>query len=260
METPNLALPDSAPTGQAVIVAGAGSGIGRATAHALGVLGCRVACLDVNLAGAEETATTVNQTQKATAFAAPLDVTDAESVRTVVGAAIERLGGADALVNCVGITGQTNLLSHEVPIEDFDRVVAVNLRGALLLSRSVLPAMVQRGYGRVLHVASIAGKEGNAGMVSYSATKAGLIGLVKSQGKEYATTGVTVNALAPAVIHTPLVDAMPPDQVRYMTERIPMGRLGELGEVAAMIVFAISPATAFITGFTWDMSGGRATY
>ena len=109
-------------------------------------------------------------------------------------------------------------------------------------------------------MASIAGKEGNAGMVSYSASKAGLIGMVKSQGKEYAQTGVTVNALAPAVIRTPMVDALPPEQVRYMTEKIPMARLGDLGEIAALICFAISPAAAFVTGFTWDMSGGRATY
>lgn len=239
-----------------MIVAGAGSGIGRATTYALAALGCRIGCLDVNLAAAQETADAAGDQ----AFAIELDVTDAVSVTEAVAAAEQRLDGPQALVNCVGITGRTNLLSHEVPIDDFDRVVAVNLRGALLLSRAVLPGMVARGYGRILHVASIAGKEGNAGMVSYSASKAGLIGMVKAQGKEYAGTGVTVNAVAPAVIHTPMVDAMPPEQVRYMTDRIPMGRLGELDEIAALIGFAISPATSFITGFTWDMTGGRATY
>ena len=257
MTSPIPTPPASSPAGQSVIIAGAGSGIGRATAYALGALGCRVGCLDVNLAAAQETAETIGEPA---AFALALDVTDATSVTDAVAAAVARLDGVQGLVNCVGITGRTNLLSHEVPVDDFDRVVAVNLRGALLLSRAVLPGMVERGYGRILHVASIAGKEGNAGMVSYSASKAGLIGMVKAQGKEYAGTGVTVNAVAPAVIHTPMVDAMPPEQVRYMTDRIPMGRLGELSEIAALIAFAISPATAFVTGFTWDMTGGRATY
>jgi 3-oxoacyl-[acyl-carrier protein] reductase len=120
--------------------------------------------------------------------------------------------------------------------------------------------MVERGYGRILHVASIAGKEGNAGMVSYSASKAGLIGMVKSQGKEYAESGVIVNALAPAVIHTDMVEAMPADQVRYMTEKIPMRRLGKLEECAELVAWIVSPACSFTTGFTFDLSGGRAVY
>lgn len=256
-----LAVPAATPAGHGVVVAGAGSGIGRAVADALSGLGCRVACLDLNTAAAQEVATRLaGRTGADDVFALPLDVTRADSVTEAIDAAGRRLGGVHALVNCVGITGRTNLKSHEVPIDDFDRVVAVNLRGALLLSQAVLPGMVERGYGRILHVASIAGKEGNAGMVSYSATKAGLIGMVKAQGKEYALTGVTVNALAPAVVHTPMLDALPAEQVRYMTEKIPMARLGQLGEIAALISFAISPAAAFVTGFTWDMSGGRATY
>jgi 3-oxoacyl-[acyl-carrier protein] reductase len=164
------------------------------------------------------------------------------------------------LVNCAGITGETNRLSEDVDVEDFDLVYRVNLRGAFLLSRAVLPRMVAHGYGRVLHVASIAGKEGNAGMVAYSATKAGLIGMVKAQGKEYAETGVTVNALAPAVIRTAMVDAMPPAQVTYMTDRIPMKRTGTLAEAAELICWIVSPACSFTTGFTFDMSGGRAVY
>jgi len=139
-------------------------------------------------------------------------------------------------------------------------VHAINLRGAFLLSRAVIPAMASRGYGRVLHVASIAGKEGNAGMVAYSASKAGLIGMVKAQGKEYAKTGVTVNALAPAVIRTAMVDAMPDEQVRYMTDKIPMGRTGSLTEAAEMIAWIVSPACSFSTGAVFDLSGGRAVY
>ena len=120
--------------------------------------------------------------------------------------------------------------------------------------------MLAKGYGRILHVASIAGKEGNAGMTAYSATKSGLIGLVKSMAKDYPETGVTINALAPAVIRTPMVDQLPEETVKYMTDKIPMRRCGELAEVAAMIAWIVSPACSFTTGFTFDLSGGRATY
>jgi 3-oxoacyl-[acyl-carrier protein] reductase len=120
--------------------------------------------------------------------------------------------------------------------------------------------MLKQNYGRILHIASIAGKEGNPGMVAYSASKAAVIGMAKSQGKELAETGVTVNALAPAVISTPLVGAMPPAQVKYMTDKIPMKRCGTLEEAAAMAVFIVSPECSFTTGFVFDLSGGRATY
>ena len=144
--------------------------------------------------------------------------------------------------------------------DDFRRVLEINLIGAFVLSQAVLGALREAGYGRILHIASIAGKEGNAGMVSYSASKAGLIGMVKSMGKEYAQEGITVNALAPAVIWTPMVEAMPQSQVDYMTQRIPMGRLGRLEEVAEMAAWIVSPAASFTTGFTFDLTGGRATY
>ena len=163
------------------------------------------------------------------------------------------------LVNCAGITGQTGIPAHEVDPDDFDRVYQINLRAAFLLTRTVVPFMLARRYGRILHVASIAGKEGNAGMLAYSATKAGLIGLVKSAAKDYAETGITINALAPAVIRTDMVAAMPEHQVRYMTDRIPMKRTGTLQEAASMIAFIVSSECAFTTGFTFDLSGGRAT-
>jgi 2-dehydro-3-deoxy-L-rhamnonate dehydrogenase (NAD+) len=123
-----------------------------------------------------------------------------------------------------------------------------------------LPLMLQRNYGRVLHVASIAGKEGNAGMVAYSASKAAVIGLTKSQGKEYAETGITVNAIAPAVIITEMHDTMPESQITYMTSKIPMKRCGTRQEFADMATFIVSPECSFTTGFTFDLSGGRATY
>jgi 3-oxoacyl-[acyl-carrier protein] reductase len=136
----------------------------------------------------------------------------------------------------------------------------VNFFGSYFTSKAALPRMIARGYGRVLHIASIAGKEGNAGMLAYSASKAAVIGMTKVQGKEVAGTGVTVNALAPAVIQTPMVEAMPPEQVKYMTTKIPMSRCGSLDELVAMVEFIVSPACSFTTGFTFDLTGGRATY
>jgi 2-dehydro-3-deoxy-L-rhamnonate dehydrogenase (NAD+) len=173
---------------------------------------------------------------------------------------VAALGSLEALVNCAGITGKTNVKGHEVDLADFDAVYRINLRGALVVAQAVLPRMLAQNYGRILQVASIAGKEGNAGMAAYSASKAGLIGLVKSMAKDYAETGVTINALAPAVIQTPLVDALPQATIDYMTAKIPMRRCGTLEEVAAMIAWIVSPACSFTTGFTFDLSGGRATY
>lgn len=245
--------------GQGVAVVGAADGVGRAAATLLAARGARIAVLDRNLEGAQTTLAGFDPGAPE-GFAVQVDVTDAPGVATAVAQAEERLGGASVLVNCAGITGVTNRRSEDVDLDDWDLVHAVNLRGAFLLSKAVLPGMAARGYGRVLHVASIAGKEGNAGMVAYSASKAGLIGMVKAQGKEYATTGVTVNALAPAVIRTAMVDAMPDEQVAYMTERIPMGRTGTLTEVAEMIAWIVSPACSFCTGAVFDLSGGRAVY
>ena len=130
----------------------------------------------------------------------------------------------------------------------------------MAVSKAVLPRMLKHGYGRILHIASIAGKEGNAGMAAYSATKAGVIGLVKSLGKDYAESGITINALAPAVIRTPMVDALPDATVKYMTDKIPMKRCGTLEEIAHLAAFIVSPGASFTTGFTFDMTGGRATF
>jgi NAD(P)-dependent dehydrogenase (short-subunit alcohol dehydrogenase family) len=236
-------------------VVGAASGIGRAAAAFLADIGCAVAGLDPATGGLKSLAA-----EKPPIRVYRMDALDSGSILEAVAAVTRDLGPIDALVNCAGITGTTNIPAHEVPLADFDRVVALNLRAALVLSQAVLPGMLQRRYGRLLHVASIAGKEGNQGMASYSATKAGLIGLVKSMGKDYAESGVTVNALAPAVIRTPLVEALPQATVDYMTQRIPMHRCGELMEAAACIAWIISPACGFTTGFTFDLSGGRATY
>ena len=245
--------------GRTVVVVGAASGIGRHCAVHLGSRGATVPCLDLDLDGAEETAARIRD-GGSDAWAAAVDVTEAPSVAGAMAATADRAGPIDGLLNTAGITGATNRSTHEVDPEDFDRVYRVNLRGSLLLTQAVLVPMVERGYGRILHIASIAGKEGNAGMAAYSATKAGLIGLVKTMGKEYATTGVTINAMAPAVIQTPMVDALPQAQVDYMTEKIPMRRTGALQEVADLAAFALSPMCSFTTGFTFDLTGGRAVY
>ncbi len=242
-----------------VIVVGAGRGIGRAAALELVAQGCAVGCFDSDGASAEKVAAEL-KAKGGKAIAAQLDVTEAATIRPAVDAAVKSFGKVDALVNCAGITGKTNIPAHQVDLTDFDLVYRVNLRGALLLSQAILPHMLERRYGRLLHVASIAGKEGNAGMTAYSATKAGLIGMVKSMAKDYVEQGITINALAPAVIRTPLVDALPQATVDYMTAKIPMRRCGELEEAAQMIAWTVSPACSFTTGFTFDLSGGRATY
>jgi 3-oxoacyl-[acyl-carrier protein] reductase len=242
-----------------MIVAGAGSGIGAAAAQELASRGARVACLDINAGGADATRARIAD-DGGEAMGLPCDITDPGAVADAVARVTGDWSSVQGLVNCVGITGKTGVPAHDIPLEDFDRVLSINLRGAFIISQHVLPVMLEAGYGRILHVASIAGKEGNAGMVSYSASKAGLIGMVKSMGKECAGAGVTVNALAPAVIETPLLDGMPQEQIDYMTQKIPMGRLGTLDEVADIIAWAVSPAASFTTAFTFDLSGGRATY
>jgi NAD(P)-dependent dehydrogenase (short-subunit alcohol dehydrogenase family) len=241
------------------IVVGAGSGIGRAAAEFLAGEGVAVGCLDRDGAAAAETARRI-EGLGAKSIAVTGDVTDERTIAPAIDRIVAALGSLEALVNCAGITGKTNVKGHEVDLADFDVVYRINLRGALVVAQAVLPRMLAQNYGRILHVASIAGKEGNAGMAAYSASKAGLIGLVKSMAKDYAETGVTINALAPAVVQTPLVDALPQATIDYMTAKIPMRRCGTLEEVAAMIAWIVSPACSFTTGFTFDLSGGRATY
>jgi NAD(P)-dependent dehydrogenase (short-subunit alcohol dehydrogenase family) len=243
----------------AVTVVGAGSGIGRQTARFIAAQGVSVACIDRNLEGAKETAQAI-ESDSGKAIAAAADVADDASIPRALDEAERAFGRIHGLVNCAGITGKTNVKGHEVDLADFDAVYRINLRGAMVLSKAVLPRMLKHNYGRVLHVASIAGKDGNAGMAAYSATKAGLIGLVKSLGKDYAETGITINALAPAVIRTPMVDALPEATIKYMTDKIPMKRCGELEEAAQLIAWIVSPACSFTTGFTFDLTGGRATY
>ncbi len=242
-----------------VAVVGAGSGIGRAASLHLAAAGVTVICMDQDEERPAETAALIAKAG-GKADVVRCDVTDDANVLAAAKAVDKNHGQLHGLVNCAGITGKTNIKPHEVDLEDFDRVYKINLRGAMILTKAFAPGMLKHNYGRILHIASIAGKDGNAGMAAYSATKAGLIGLVKSMGKDYAETGITINALAPAVIQTPMVDALPQATIDYMVAKIPMKRLGSLDEVSAMIAWIVSPASSFTTAFTFDLSGGRAVY
>jgi 3-oxoacyl-[acyl-carrier protein] reductase len=242
-----------------VAIVGAASGIGKAAALFMARQGVSVHAIDRDKAGAEATAQEIAKVGgKPTAHAA--DIADEHSATACFEQLLSSVGQLHGLVNCAAITGKTNIKAHEVSLANFDEVYRINLRGALILSQAVLPHMLEKGYGRLLHIASIAGKDGNAGMTAYSATKAGLIGMVKSMGKDYAETGITINALAPAVIRTPMVAALPDATIKYMTDKIPMKRTGELEEAAQIIAWIVSPACSFTTGFTFDLTGGRATY
>lgn len=250
---------DSLPFDQQVaIVTGAGSGIGAATAKLLARRGAHVVVVDRNEQGATDVAAQISA-DGGEAVAVGCDISDEASVNAMVEKA-RSIGTVAVLVNSAGITGPLNKKAHELTIADYDKTLAVNLRGAVLLTLAVLPDMREAGYGRILHVASIAGKEGNPGMTPYDISKSGLIGFVKGVAKEYATQGITVNSVAPAVIRGPMSDGEPQETIDYMLSRIPIGRMGEPEEVAEVIAFAVSPACSFTTGFVFDASGGRATY
>ncbi len=241
---------------QIAIITGASSGLGKAIAKKLAERGVKLALFDLQLMDL----VILKGQLKTECEVYELDVTDEEKVQHTIDQVAQRFGRIDILVNSAGITGQTNIKSHEVASGNLRAVFEVNFMGSYLTSKYVLPWMLKNNYGRILHIASIAGKEGNAGMLAYSSSKAAVIGMTKVQGKEYAQSGISVNALAPAVIRTALVDAMPDEQVTYMTEKIPMKRCGTLEEVSATAEFIVSPENSFTTGFTYDLSGGRATY
>lgn len=239
---------------QVAVITGAASGLGLAIAEQLAQFNVKLVLVDRNAGLLAAAAKPLN------AHAVAIDITDERAVRQLMDDTGNQYGRIDILVNSAGITGITNTKSHLVESDNVRAVFDVNFMGSYHTSKYALPWMLKNNYGRVLHVASIAGKEGNAGMLAYSASKAAVIGMTKVQGKEYAETGITVNALAPAVIRTALVDAMPGEQVRYMTDKIPMKRCGSLEEAANIVAYIVSPQNSFTTGFTFDLSGGRATY
>ena len=188
-----------------------------------------------------------------------VDVSDYDSVENALATTLKRMDGIDILVNCAGIAGPTVPLT-EYPIDQWQRVLAVNLTGTFHTCRAIAPLMSAQNYGRIVNIASIAGKEGNPNASAYSASKAGVIGLTKSLGKELAKSGVTVNCVTPAVIRTPILDQVPQSHIDFMISKIPMGRTGTLDEVAGLVCWLASEECSFSTGAVFDLSGGRATY
>ena len=241
-------------SGHHIYVSGAGSGIGRAIALDFARRGAKISACDINTEAikAIENGSTIK--------AIGADFTNEESIYDSVKNAEQNFGPLHAVVNCVGILGKNGMKIEELDISDFDFVYQVNLRSAVILTKAVISGMAQRKYGRILHLASISGKEGNQFLVAYSATKAGLIAMVKSVGKEYAESGVTINAMAPALIESPMSASFSESQMTLLKSKIPMARLGTQDEVANLASWIVSPECSFTTGFTFDLSGGRATY
>jgi len=188
-----------------------------------------------------------------------VDVSDPDAVEAAAKASAQELGKIDILVCSAGITGAT-VPVHEFPLDSWKRVVEINLNGLFYCNRAIVPHMLANGYGRIVNVSSVAGKEGNPNASAYSATKAAVIGFTKSLGKELASKGILANAITPATFVSPILAQMPQSQIDYMKSKIPMGRLGEVSESAAMVCFMASEECSFTTASIFDTSGGRTTY
>lgn len=241
------------------IVTGSAGGIGKAIAFRLGQEGASIALFDYNDKFLQETVNGFRQ-QGIRAKGYVVNIGREQEVISAVNRVKEDFGRIDIMVNSAGIVGPTSTKITDYPTEEFDRIYEINLKGSFLITKYVLQEMAKTGNGRILLIASISGKEGNPGMVGYSSTKSGVIGLVKGVAKEFADTKITVNGLAPAVIRTPMNEKTSPEQLAYMTAKIPMQRMGTVEEVAAMSCFIVSEENSFSTGFIFDISGGRATY
>jgi NAD(P)-dependent dehydrogenase (short-subunit alcohol dehydrogenase family) len=232
--------------GRVALVTGGASGIGAAAAERLRAGGARVAVFDLQQADSGVLSLTG-------------DVSSSASANEAVERVVSELGALDVLVNAAGIAGKS-LRTLEVSDDEWQRVFAVNANGTFWFCRAAVPVMVDQGYGRIVNVASIAGKEGNPMAAAYSGSKAAVIGFTKSIGKDLAGTGVLVNSVAPAVIDTPMVGTMSQEHIDYMVQRIPLGRLGRTEEVAGLICWLASEEMSFSTGACFDISGGRAVY
>lgn len=256
------------------VVTGGGRGIGNGIARRLALEGAvTVVLIDMNQDDLNQAASQLEQevaeltgdkgTSRPTFYGLACDVTNSKKVKDTmnyIATALSPNGRIDILVQAAGVVGKTNVLTHEVEEENFDFVMDVNVKGIFNGCQAVLPYMIEQNYGRIVNIASIAGKEGNAGMLAYSTSKAAVIGLTKTIGKEYALNGITCNAVAPAVIRTQMVADMPEQQVKYMTDKIPMKRCGKVEEIGALVAFIASEEAAFTTGFCFDATGGRSVY
>jgi len=243
--------------GQKAVVTGSARGIGHAIAKRLLASGAAVAVWDMDDGAARQAALDLSSLGETHALA--LDVTQEDAVKSAVAATEKRMGGIDILINNAGIAG-SNATSWDYDPAEWRRIIEVDLIGVYLCARAVLPSMLSRGYGRIVNIASIAGKEGNPNASAYSAAKAGVIALTKSLGKELAQRGVLVNCVTPAAVETDIFAQMSKEHIGYMLAKIPMGRFGTVEEVAALVVWLASRECSFSTGAVFDISGGRATY
>ena len=241
-------------SGRTAVVTGGAKGIGLGIAQQLADAGAAVAVWDMNTDSLRNSAT-------GQAFEAILsvDVTEPADVEQAVQNTLAQLGAIDILVNNAGVSGPT-LPTWEYPLHEWDRVIATDLTSVFLCCRAVVPVMLEQDGGRIVNIASVAGKEGNANACAYSAAKAGVIALTKSLGKELAQSGIIVNCVAPAMVQTDLLGEMTPEYIAIVTGKIPMGRFGTIEENAEMVAWLCSDACSFSTGAVFDVSGGRATY
>ncbi|MFT3718832.1 SDR family NAD(P)-dependent oxidoreductase [Pseudorhodoferax sp.] len=248
------AAPPPTLAGQVAIVTGAARGIGRGIARRLAAAGCRLVLWDRSFAAAPTA-----DDGLAGAWPMVVDVTDAAAAAWAQAEVMARFGRVDILVNNAGINGPVAPV-WDYPLDDWARVLAVNLGGVFHGCRAVVPAMRAAGYGRIVNVASIAGKEGVPGIAAYAAAKHGVIGFTKSLARELLDSGVLANCVAPVMAETDLLREMTPEHIAATRAKIPMGRFVRVAEIAETVAFAASPACSFTTGFTFDLSGGRADY